>query len=465
MSANGGKKSWMLPAVVGLGVLAAQLGLVAVAGTDVPFQDQWDVEGRGLYPAWLDGTLRAGDLLRAHNEHRIAWTHLLNLGLFAVSGQWDPLVQRVAGAMLRAASAAGLVWLLGKNLGVKARAGVAVGVGLAFLPVLAWHNVLWGFQSSVYFVILFSLGALALLGAPEISGRRRVAGLGMGVAALLAMGAGAFVPVALLGLAAVRAGERRSVTRETLNDVWPALILLAAALALRGEVPENATQRAGSAAQFFATLGHVLAWPHVEQPWAAVAMNAPLALVVIGRMAGRRRGRAGEDFAVLLGGWAWAGALATAWARGGSDEFAAGVPSRYADFFGLLLIANAWCAVALIAEAPEPRRQSARWIAGAWGAFLLIGWLGLSTQMLRRVILPRARDREAPVRLVREFQRTGDAGVFAGQPRLLVPHPNVESVRVVLADPRMAGRLPPSLQPERPMGSWSRAVRWLLGRQ
>ncbi len=455
----------MLPVVVGLGVLAAQLALVGVAGTDVPFQDQWDAEGRGLYPAWLDGTLRAGDLLRAHNEHRIAWTQLLNLGLFAVNGQWDPLVQMAAGAMLRAASAAGLVWLLGKNLGAKARALVAAGVGLAFLPVLAWHNALWGFQSSVYFVMLFSLGALALLGAPEISGWRRVAGLGVGAAALLAMGAGAFVPVALLGLAAVRAGERRSVTRGTWNDVWPALILLAAALALRGEVPENAAQRAGSAGQFFATLGRVLAWPHVEQPWAALGLNAPLALVVVGRMVGRRRAGAGEDFAVLLGGWAWAGALATAWARGGSAEFAAGVPSRYADFFSLLLIVNTWCVVALAAAAAETRRQSARWIAGAWGAFLLIGWLGLSTQMLRRVIMPRARDRQAPVRLVREFQRTGDAGVFTGQPRLLVPHPNAEAVRVVLEDPRMAGRLPPSLQPERPMGPLSRTVRWMLGRQ
>jgi hypothetical protein len=66
--------------------------------------------------------------------------------------------------------------------------------------------------------------------------------------------------------------------------------------------------------------------------------------------------------------------------------------------------------------------------------------------------------------LVREFQRTGRAEVIAGQPRLLVPHPNPESVRVVLNDPRMAARLPPSLQPERPMGPLSRAGRWLLGR-
>ena len=37
-----------MPAAVGLVVLAAQLALVAVAGTDVPFQDHRDAEGRGV---------------------------------------------------------------------------------------------------------------------------------------------------------------------------------------------------------------------------------------------------------------------------------------------------------------------------------------------------------------------------------------------------------------------------------
>ena len=65
---------------------------------------------------------------------------------------------------------------------------------------------------------------------------------------------------------------------------------------------------------------------------------------------------------------------------------------------------------------------------------------------------------------MQEFQRRGDAAVFTGQPRLLVPHPNLGSVTAVLDDPRLKGALPPSLQPERPLGPLSRAVRWLLGR-
>ncbi|MEI6467692.1 MAG: hypothetical protein WCQ89_23425, partial [Verrucomicrobiota bacterium] len=103
--------------------------------------------------------------------------------------------------------------------------------------------------------------------------------------------------------------------------------------------------------------------------------------------------------------------------------------------------------------------------AVAWGAFLLTGWLGLSAEVMRGLVLPRAADRAAPVRLLRAYQESGDAAVFAGQPRLLVPHPNPAVVRAVLDDPRLRGALPPSLQPERPLGPLSRAVRWLLGPQ
>src|SRR4051812_26038539 len=93
---------WRILASVWLCVGACQLWLVARAGTDIPFHDQWDVEGRWLYPAWLDGTLRFAQLFQPHNEHRIVWTYLLDLGLFWADRQWDPLVQMLAGVALRA---------------------------------------------------------------------------------------------------------------------------------------------------------------------------------------------------------------------------------------------------------------------------------------------------------------------------------------------------------------------------
>jgi hypothetical protein len=455
----------MVAAVFGV-VLAAQLVLVAVAGTDIPFYDQWDIEGRWLYPVWCEGNLRALDLFQPFNEHRILWTNLLNLGLFAANGQWDPLVQLVAIAVLRAACAAGIAWQFSAGFAGRWRGAIVALVATAFLPHLAWHNVLWGIESHAYFVLGFSLVALACLGEPdELSAGRTLAGLVAGLAAFLAMGPGALVPIVLLGMAALRMAERRRIDRAIARHLAVAAVLLVAALFLRTAGGETAAMRPSSGMEFVVAAGRTLGWPHVASPPAALAMNAPLLWIVIARGRCRRRAAPGEDFVILAGGWSVAVALATAWMRGGGAELSVGVPSRYVDFLVPLPLANAWCALVLTREAGANWGRRARWMTGAWAAFLLVGWVGLSTEVMRRLILPRARDREAPVRLTRAFQETGDVAVFVGQPRLLVPYPDPgKSVRAVLADPRLRGMLPPSLQPERPMGPLSQAVRWVLGR-
>jgi hypothetical protein len=446
--------------VVFLVVLAAQLALVAACGTDIPFHDQWNIEGQWLYPAWRDGTLTFGGLVQAFNEHRILWTHLLNLGLFAANGQWDPLVQLVAIAVLRAGCAAGLAWAVAKDLSRRGRIAVAAIVAVAFLPHLAWHNVLWGIESHAYFALGLSVIALRLLGVEAATPRRRALGALAAIAGLFAMGPAALVPVALIGLALLRAIERRRVAWA---DIGLAAALLALALMLRVTVPEHASLQARGAGEFLAAAGRVLGWPHAQTPLVAFAVNAPLLLLLALRLARRRTVARGEDFVVLLAGWSVAIALATAWARGGSAELAGGLPSRYVDFIVLLPLANGWAAVMLAREVAAPRRPLGVLVAGAWGAFLLAGWIGLSAEVWRGLVLPRARDREAPVRLMRAYQASRDDAVFAGQPRLFVPHPNLAAVRAVLDDPRMKGALPPSLQPERPPGPLSRATRAALG--
>jgi hypothetical protein len=456
-----GGTSWFLPVVVFCLVAIAQLGVVAAAGTDIPFQDQWDVEGRGLYPAWREGLFRGVDLWRAHNEHRIFWTQALNLGLFRLNGQWDPLVQLAVGALLHAAGAALLAALLARGADGLGRWLLGLAVVLLCLPLAGWHNALWGFQSQIYFALLFSFAAYALLARSVISPAQAIAGWLAVIAAMLAMGPGLLVPVALAGGRALRWRENGGIRW---REVVPLAVLLVVAWSLHQRVPEHAALQANSSRQFFSALVRLLAWPHSDQPWAVLVLNIPLLVIVGGRLWQRRAAAKGEDVVTLLAGWALTVALAAAWARGGSGEFAAGVPSRYVDFVMLLPLANVWCAMVLAQEVVFRWRASVRLVAAAWGVFLFAGWLGLSVQALRGVILPRGRDRDAPVRLMREFQRANDAEVFTRQPKLLVPHPDLDSVRGVLRDPWMQGALPPSLQPDKPLGPLSRAVRALLRR-
>jgi hypothetical protein len=460
------RPAWPWAVGAGLVVLAAHGWLAARAGTDIPFQDQWNVEGRWLYPGWCDGTLRFGALFQAYNGQRMVWTHVLNLSLFAINGQWDPLVQMAVEAGLHALGAGILVRELARGCtNWKTQGGLAAGVALAFLPLAAWFNALMGLQTQTYFALVFSILAFAWLGAANPSPARRLAGLAAGMAAMLSMGAGELVPVALLGLAVLRTTEKRRLDGMG-RDLWPALTLLVVALVLVTTVPADSglqALRSRSFEAFISAFARTLAWPHVDQPLAALVLNLPLMLIVMGRVVRRRQPRAGEDFILLLGGWDIAMALAMAWARGGDGEFQAGiVPSRYVDFLVLLPLANSWCAIVLAAEATGRWRMRARVLTAVWCGFLLVGWLGLSLEMWRGIVRPRMQDRLAPVRLAVAFQASGDATVFAGQPRLYIPG-DPESVLAVLRDPRMRGRLPPSFQPERPMGPLSRAVRTLLG--
>ena len=450
------RRRWILPAVVFSVVLAAQLWLVAAAGNDVPFYDQWGVEGSWLYPAWRTGQLGLLDLFRLHNEHRIFWTHLLNLGLFALNGQWDPLVQIVVGAGVHALVAATITLFLTKSVSSGRAYLMAGAVAVVCLPIAGWHNALWGFQSQVYFSILFGVPALAWLPRAETRWR----GAACALAAMLAMGSGGLLPVALLVLLGLRRVESRSRCVEWKTELVILLILLFLGLAGQTKGSHSTALQSASISDFFGAWLRLLAWPHPEQPMAALIVNLPLALVVGGRLIGRRRESPGENLAVALGMWALIIAAAAAWTRGGGEELANGIPSRYVDFLVLLLLANGWCLVQLATES----NQRVRLAAFVWTFFVSIGWLGFSAEMWQRVIHPLANRRDQPAQLMRSFQQTRDPAVFNGQPRLLVPHPTLGSMEVVLDDPRMTGALPPSLQPEKPMGPLSRGVRWLLRR-
>lgn len=458
------RDAWPSAVLVFLFVLVVQLVLVAMAGTDVPFHDQWDIEGHWLYPKWREGSLTGSDLLQAFNEHRILWTHLLNLGLFVVNGQWDPLVQLVAIAIIRAACAAGLAAYLSQPLSSSGRIMLITVVAVALLPHLPWHAVLWGIESHAYFSLGLSLLTLGMLGGVELSLTRTIVGLMIGICGLFAMGPSALVPIPLLGLAILRIAERWRVSRSIVYQIGGAVCLLAMAVVLRAEVRDHDMLKAQGVLQFFAAALRVLGWPHASNPYAAIAVNLPILIILARRIMRKRRPRQSEDFVLLVAGWSVACALATAWARGGSAELQGGVPSRYVDFIIFLPLANVWCAVALAHEGGTKSKSAVRVLASAWGVFLLVGWIGLSMEVMRWLVVPRVRDREAPVRLMRAFQQTGDAKIFQGQPLLLVPHPSAEVMRAVLNDPRMNGALPPSLQPDKPVGPLSHGVRVLLRR-
>jgi hypothetical protein len=313
-------------------------------------------------------------------------------------------------------------------------------------------------------VLLFSIVTFACLGTEGGGTRRKIWGFAAGIAALFAMGPGLLVPFVLLGLAGLRAWERRQFGRAQLRELWPGLALLVVAVSLYRAEAAHTNLHAKSIGQFLTAFARAAAWPHVWTPIAAIGLNFPVAWLLGSRLLRRRTAASGEDFILLLAGWATAMAVAMAWTRGGSDEFDGGVPSRYADFLVLLTLANAWSVVQLVREGAVSRRTTMRTAGAVWVVFLCAGWIGLSAEVMHRLVLPRLRDRDAPVRVAIAFQRTRDPAVFDGQPLLYLPDRNPQSIGTVLDDPRMRGRLPPSLQRGQPIGPLSRGIRAVLHR-
>lgn len=424
---------WVAAGAVFLAVLAARLWLLGSAGSALPYWDQWDAEALGLYRPWLTGNLDPAALLAPHNEHRIVLTRLLDLALFATAGGWNPWGQLLINAGLHAAAAALLAVVLPRPAAAGLRPLVPAGVALLLAVPAGWQNALWGFQSQVHFSTLLAVGALAgLAGAPAGAWRWWI---GWFCAALApgATGGGPLVAIAALPFVLLAVVDRRS-------DWWRLVAVgavLAAGVALQVTVPAHAALRAADATQFLSVFLHALAWPWIDTPALALAMQAPACWLLFRLARSRRLPDGGERLLLALLLWSWLHAAAIAFSRG------AGLPegrplSRYQDPLVVGVVAQ--CAILLRLVAATPRAR----IPGLlWGGCLLAGLLLLSTQVLSVNLPHKRRQDRAALAAVRAYLSTGDFAAFAAAPAVASAlHPDPAVVRQVLDDATLRPRLP-----------------------
>ena len=147
-------------------VLGARLWLIQTYGNATPYWDQWDAEAATVLKPWREGWITPGHFWAPHAEHRIVFTRLETIGLTWLNGQWDPGVEMVVNAALAAAVAAALAVFLRRALppGGGWTLAVFALVAALFASPFAWENILAGFQGQFYFLLGFTLAALAGLG-------------------------------------------------------------------------------------------------------------------------------------------------------------------------------------------------------------------------------------------------------------------------------------------------------------
>ena len=328
---------------LGMGV---KLALLHRCLNSLPYFDQWEAEGSGLYQPYLAHTLHFSDLFRAQGEHRIFLTNVYNLVLFLLNGQWDAQLQMVVNAIIHSATIAGFAWFMASLMGRRYWLVIWVPMAVAVMSLFTWENALWGFQSQFYFLLLFSLMTIALLSSEPLS-PHWLLGLVAGAGAMLSMASGLlpFVAVGVVLILEIWKNPRNCPHH--LRALGFCAAFAFAGLLLLGKSDSNKIYAAHSFGQFFSSLGKNLVWPAPTYLWLVPLNLFPLALFGWVFVRSPAKAQPAERIILGLGAWTILQSISTAVMRGSGGP----APTwRYMDTLCFLFTANLLSAALLLGK-------------------------------------------------------------------------------------------------------------------
>lgn len=423
---------------VALLALVARLLYIQFYAVPIPYWDQWDGEAAFLLKPWIDGTLQWADLIRTHNEHRILPTRLVTLGSYLVTGQWNNMYEARVSALVYCFIPALLVWhaLRDERRSRLDWLVVLVALAAAVLP-FAWENILVGFQSQFYFLILASLLAVGLAARQHENIIAIAGAVALSIFATLTMASGMLTPVAVGAtyvLACICLPGRR----------WPALgaVVMLAAIAVAAYlsipvIPEHRTLQAQGVLEFIDAVSHVLGWPVSKYHLAVAALWLP-SVLMISRMLLRRQASRSELVMAGLCTWSALQGAAIAYGRGHGMETPT---SRYTELFIPGLFGNAWFALQLLRTVVRPSavRTGAALVAAAFAVTFTAG-------MLRHVpadmatVRKRAELGQIQQRNVLRYLTSNDPSALQVEYQH-IPYPDAGRLKALLDDPALRGAL------------------------
>ncbi len=439
------------------GVYALLIGVLVPAAlieqyaVNVPIWDEW--VSPHFWAAYHAGTLTWRDVVAVHNDHRIATTRLIMLGLHALLGQWNLVAEMTTSAVLLGMAIGVLGYTL-RRIGVAAPTVLLLSVLLSS-PVQGW-NFLMGFQLQMFTLLL---GVVVALCAVVLDRRLRwrtvvIAALGC-LFSTFSFSAGLLSWAAVGGAMLVRVWLPDGSLRARLDPRWLSRLAAFAGAAaasafgfLHGYRVHSGTVEFGarSVHDVLAYVTKLLVYPLLRE-WSAERLA--LALLQLACVAAatvlyvrRRRDPGAADRLVLftgLGLFLVCAAFATAYGRAAAPV----VPSRYATVF-LLTVVLVLVAAGDLLRAGRARGGragvTALGVAGVVVALLVVhAAAGLAGLDEMRHQLGRATARRAIV----HFLRDHSPGLpFQGFP--LFPG---DAGRQVFAQPELSSTLPPDMVP------------------
>jgi len=426
-----------------LTLFGIKLLFVRFSGSPVPYWDQWDAEADLLYRSYLNASLSFETLISSHNEHRIFVTRILSLILFEFDGGWDPILQMTVNAALHVGAISLVVVMLQRMLQFRDLLLLVLFAMLVFALPIGWENMLAGFQSQFYLVVIFSVLALAGFASADAFSVRWWGSFVCAVAAYFSMASGALTAAAALAVVGLQLvfGLRRGAREIAATGV---LLLLSVVMivAIR-RVEYHDVFRAHDLAELFKALLECWMFPW-SNPWYGIWMNLPLALYACFVLA-TRPARASAHWIVLsLTVWLLAQSLSLAYGRA-----SAVISSRYLDLIIFGLPIN--FAVLLFAR---QKYFSTRWQSAvlfgalAWLAITASGLIRYATMFSVPAVIEKAADGREQQAHVVEYLKTGAIDALSVQSAQAIPYPNRDRLAFLLSDPAIRRLLPEAIRPE-----------------
>ncbi|TLV02956.1 hypothetical protein [Dyadobacter luticola] len=418
-------------------VVVSRLYIVGSFAVPLPFWDQWDAEGDFLLKQWIEGRLKLTALWEPHNEHRIFPTRLLSLAVFNITHEWNNLTAARLNVFLAASVPAVLIWVLVKNRALS-------GARLFILPVLlaqfslpfSFENLLIGFQSQFYFLMLFTLLALILATFRPDHIYAKFGIVTLCLLSILTMGSGLLTSVAVLSIYLLHTLNSQKLSKQNLILSAILIIIAVTGFLIIPKIPNYQIYRATNVSQLYNALGYILSWPVPDHQLPALLLWSP-AFIVIPILLFKRKLKPSD---ILLSGcfvWSFSQNLAIAYGRG---QEMTEVSSRYTELLSLGLVSNAWFAIRGIQEF---RGNPLRWAFLAFFVTFLFGhYIRFSMDMhdMRR----NYRYSLIQTTNVCNFLKTGN-GTNLQKPGNEIPFPDSARLRDLLSQPTIRQMLPKSM--------------------
>jgi hypothetical protein len=436
--------SRQLIAFIGLALFLIGVKLVFIAhfGSAVPYWDQWDAEAAFLYKPYIEwGTVPQQLLFSAHNEHRIVLTRLLSLLLFELDGGWDPVLQMVVNAGLHVTAILILVSIAQRILQAEQMMLLVLFSAFVFLLPLGWENLLAGFQSQFYLLLIFSLLALNIFTVADGFSVKWWLALFFSVCAFFSMasgaliGAAAFCVVVLQMICSLRRGLREYAAAAVL------LVVTGVMIAYVPRIVPHDVLKAHSLKDLVRAILLCVDYPG-RNIWSGIWINLPLFAYVVYVLRNRPPLRSTHWIVFGIIVW-WVGQIVSlAYGRA-----IAPTSSRYLDLIIVSLPLN--FSILLMGYALAKRS----WRPPVLGLTIL--WVFITVPGLIHVTMtsafPSVAEREAQSREqqanVEKFLATNDIAALQGKPLLSVPYPSPERLGMLLSDPIIRTFLPDVIRP------------------